>query len=229
MTTVAVLQPGYLPWLGFFDQMIRCDVFVYYDDVQFDKHGWRNRNRIKTPSGPQWLTVPVLHTGRHGQPINETRIDDRLPWARKHVGSIRQNYAKAPYLADYLPDLEALLFRPWIFLVDLDLAVVDLMCRWFKIERRVERASELGIEGEKSGRLLEICKRFSADRYLSGDAAQDYLDLELFARHSVAVDWQSYRHPVYPQLHGEFMPYLSALDLVLNAGAESEIILKGEP
>src|SRR6058998_3901315 len=117
--TLAVLQPGYLPWLGFFDQMRRADVFVYYDDVQFDKHGWRNRNRIKSPAGPHWLSVPVRHHGL-GQPsILEVEIEPGTPWARKHVGTLRQFYARAPYVKNYLPALEELLMRPWTHIVDL--------------------------------------------------------------------------------------------------------------
>ncbi len=117
--TLVVLQPGYLPWLGFFDQLSRADVFVYYDDVQYDKHGWRNRNRIKTQSGPQWLTVPVLHHGRGLPRILDAEIDRRQPWARKHVASLRQAYARAGAAARYLPELEELLCRPWDRLVDL--------------------------------------------------------------------------------------------------------------
>ncbi len=229
MTTLAVLQPGYLPWLGFFDQMLRSDVFVYYDDVQFDKHGWRNRNRIKTPAGAQWLTVPVLDRGRHGQRILEAEIDPRVPWARKHLAAIRQNYARAPFLNAYLPELEALLSRPWRLLVDLDLAVVEQMCRWLKLERRILRSSELGIVGERSERLLALCRHLGADVYLSGNAAQSYLDMALFAAHGIRVEWQNYRHPVYPQLHGEFMPFLSTLDLLFNVGPASQQIIRGNP
>src|SRR5665213_1303312 len=105
MTTLVVLQPGYLPWLGFFDQMRRADWFVYYDDVQFDKGGWRNRNRIKSSSGAQWLTVPVLHTGLDAQRIDRVRIDNRRGWARKHIQSVRQAYAKAPHVDPYLSEL----------------------------------------------------------------------------------------------------------------------------
>jgi hypothetical protein len=227
MRTAVVLQPGYLPWLGFFDQLLRSDVFVYYDDVQFDKHGWRNRNRIKTPSGPLWLTVPVLSGGRHGQKILDVRIDNRSPWARKHIDAIAQNYARAPFVRTYLPQLKEVLSKPWESLLDLDIAVVDLIGNWLGICRPMVRASELNIVGEKSDRLLNICRNLGADRYLSGDSAQDYLDLAIFSEAGVKVEWQSYRHPVYPQLHGEFLPYMSALDLVLNAGPESQNILKG--
>lgn len=225
MTTVVVLQPGYLPWLGFFDQMLRSDVFVYYDDVQYDKHGWRNRNRIKSPTGPIWLTVPVLSTGRHGQKINEVEIDNRLPWARKHVTAILQNYAKAPHVKLYLPQLEELLMRRWESLAELDVATVKLICDWIGIDRQIERTSCIGIRGEQSRRLLDICLNFEADIYLSGDSAQNYLDTELFTQEGVQIEWQSYRHPAYPQLHGEFTPSLSVLDLVMNVGEESLNVL----
>ena len=160
--TVVVLQPGYLPWLGFFDQLRRADVFVDYDDVQDDKHGWRNRNRIKTQNGPLWLTVPVRHRGEGFPRILDVEIDPRTSWARKHIASVRQVYARAPFLSRYLPELEALLQREWTHLVDLDIACVDLMARWLGIRRRVERSSCLGIDGERSERLVNVCRRFGA-------------------------------------------------------------------
>lgn len=226
--TLGVLQPGYLPWLGFFDQMLQSDIFVLYDDVQFDKHGWRNRNRIKSPSGPHWLTVPVFHKGRGKQNILEVEINNATPWARKQVGSIRQFYAKAPYLGRYLPELEELLYRPWKRLVELDVAVIERMCIWLGLDRKIMRSSELSIEGERSDRLLSLCLHLGANRYLSGDAAKTYLDVNLFVRNGIEVKWQNYEHPVYPQQHGEFVPYLSAIDLLLNCGDESKSVLTGK-
>ncbi len=224
--TLVVLQPGYLPWLGFFDQMRRSDIFVLYDDVQFDKHGWRNRNRIKSPTGPHWLTVPVVVT--IGQRIDEIEVDNRQPWARKHVGTIKQFYAKAPYLKRYLPELEDLLAgRRWERLIDVDMAVIKMLCGGLGVEPQWRRSSELGVGGERSQRLLNFCLHFGARRYLSGNAAQSYLDMELFARHHIEVQWQNYEHPVYMQLHGEFFPFLSALDILLNCGDESASILTG--
>lgn len=225
--TVVILQPGYLPWLGFFDQLRRSDVFVYYDDVQYDKHGWRNRNRIKTTHGPLWLTVPVRHGGLGLPRLMDVEIDDRTPWARKHHQSIRQAYAAAPFLGRYAPALEELWRRKWERLVDLDIATAALMAEWLGLERRIYRSSALGIAGEKSERLVRICRHFGAATYLSGDAAQDYLDVALFAEHGIVVEWQRFAHPVYPQLHGEFVPYLSALDLLLNCGDASIGMLQG--
>jgi hypothetical protein len=223
--TVVVLQPGYLPWLGFFDQLKRADVFVYYDDVQYDKHGWRNRNRIKTQHGPVWLTVPVRHSGGSRPRIIDVEIDGRTPWVRKHVESIRQAYARAPFVARYLDPLEELLERRWEKLVDLDLATTALMAGWLGLRRRIERSSSLAIQGDRSERLINICRHFGATTYLSGEAARSYLDESLFAANGIAVEWQNFDHPVYPQLHGDFVPYLSALDLLLNCGDESRVVL----
>ena len=226
MRTLTVLQPGYLPWLGFFDQLQRSDCFIFYDDVQYDKNGWRNRNRIKAASGePHWLTVPVrVHS--LAQLLIDTEIDNRQPWARKHIGTIRQFYAGASHLKRYLPELEELLLGTnWLRLCDLDLAVIKLMCRWLGLKRDTMRSSELMIEGDRSERLVNFCRHFGADRYLSGNAAQTYLDVELFARYEIEVVWQNYQHPTYPQQHGAFTPFLSALDLLLNCGEESARII----
>lgn len=226
MTTLVVLQPGYLPWLGFFDQLDRSDIFLVYDDVQFDKHGWRNRNRIKTPKGPLWLSVPVRHGGRFGQKTCEVEIDNSQQWARKHVASIRQNYSKAPFVEKYLPELEECLNRDWTLLVDLDLEILRLFCGWLGLERRVHRSSQLSLDGERSERLLKYCQHFGADRYLSGDSAQDYLDAGLFKEGGIAVTWQNYTHPSYAQQHGAFLAYMSTLDLVLNEGPNSLGIIR---
>ena len=172
--TLVVLQPGYLPWLGFFDQLRRADVFVYYDDVQYDKHGWRNRNRIKTQTGPQWLTVPVLHqrpwTAAHSGRRDRQRVQ---PWARKHVATLRQAYARAASCRAVPPRArrDALAARGsgwWIWT-----SRSWTSCRrWLGLARRIERSSQLGIPGERSERLLRICQHFGARTYLSGSAAR---------------------------------------------------------
>ncbi len=208
--------------------MLRSDIFVVYDDVQFDKNGWRNRNRIKSPKGPFWLTVPV-RLEKFGPLILDVPIDNRQPWARKHVGTIHQYYNRAPYKDRYLPELEDLLLgRHWERLLELDLAIIELMSRWLGIKQELVCSSSLGIGGKRSERLLHFCLHFGTSRYLSGNAAQDYLDLPLFERHGIKVEWQDYRHPVYPQQHGEFVSHLSTLDLLLNCGDKSLAIISGE-
>jgi hypothetical protein len=224
---LAVLQPGYLPWLGFFDLLDRVDVFVIYDDVAFDKNGWRNRNRIKTSQGISWLTVPVLTSGRTGQLIHDVAIDPHLAWQRKHIRSIREAYARAPYFDLYFNALEALLDQPWQRLADLDVAVVRLMASWLGLEHKsIVLSSTLGIAGERNERLIAICEHFGSTTYISGNLAQSYLDVEGFERRGVGVEWQNYAHPVYSQLHGPFEPYLSALDLIFNNGPQSLNIIR---
>lgn len=229
MTIAVVLQPGYLPWLGFFDQVRRADFFIYLDDVQFDKNGWRNRNRVKAPGGPVWLTVPVRAGG--SPRLDAIAIDSHQPWARKHVATLTQLYARAPFARRYLPELSDLLLgQTWDNLLELDLAVTARLLAWLGLERRILRASDLRVEGERSERLLNFCRRVGADHYLSGAAARSYLDVPLFEAAGITVEWQDYAHPVYPQMHGPFVPFLSTIDLILNCGDDSlAIIAAGGP
>jgi hypothetical protein len=221
LTALTVLQPSYLPWLGYFDQMSKADVFVWYDDVQFDKHGWRNRNRIKGPKGPLWLTVPVRHKGRTHQSINTVEIDNEKSWRRKHLLSVEQLYARAPFYAAAIPRLAHILNQQWGRLVDLSIATTEWLANEFVIGTPLYRASQLGIEGDRSGRLINFCRHFQATHYISGDAAREYLDVSQFSAAGIEVVWHSYQHPQYPQLHGDFVPYLSALDLLLNVGPKA--------
>ena len=224
--TLVVLQPSYLPWLGYFDQLRRSDVFVFYDTAAYDKNGWRNRNRIKSATGqPLWLTVPVKT--RLGRPILDVEIDSRSAWRRKHIQTIAQHYRDAPYTRTYLPELQELLGRPWRTISELAVETTFLLCRWLNLEGRFMRASDLTLKGDRSERLLNLCREFGATHYLSGDSANAYLDVDLFRSHGVEVIWQNYVHPVYPQQHGPFVGYLSALDLLLNCGDASSEILRG--
>jgi hypothetical protein len=227
VTTLVVLQPGYLPWLGYFDLLRRADVFVHYDDVQFDKHSWRNRNRVKGPHGAVWLTVPVLHRGRFGQSILDVEIDDRRDWRHKQLATIAQLYARAPLLDAILPRLREILEQPWPRLVELDLAVIAWIASYLGIATPTYRAGELGIGGSRNERLLDLCRYFGATRYLSGNAARAYLDVSRFAAAGIEVAWHDYVHPVYPQLHGAFVPYLSMLDLLLNLGPGARPLIEG--
>lgn len=222
---LAVLQPGYLPWLGFFDQMNRVDVFVYYDDVQYTRSDWRNRNRVKGPQGPVWLTVPVLHTARFGQMILEAEIDNRADWARKHRETLRIHYRRAPHFERYWPILDEAYGQRWERLVDLDLFLLERIKDALGISAATHRSSALGIGGARVERLLAICRHFGATSYLTGDAAEDYLEPEPFAAGGVEVEYQRYEHPAYPQLYGDFVPYLSVVDLLFNCGPESRSIL----
>jgi len=219
--TVAVLQPSYLPWLGYFDQLAQADHFVFYDDVQYDKHGWRNRNRIKSQNGPVWLTVPVLHAGIENLLIKDARIKASDPWVRKHEGNIFQNYRTAPYFKEVSELVFPILRNHNSSLCDLDIQLISSIAGYLGINTPIYRSSALGIEGGQSDRLLKICQHFGARRYISGDAAKDYLDTALFTHGGVEVHWHSYEHPTYTQAHGPFQSHLSILDLLMNEGKTS--------
>jgi len=228
---IAVLQPGYLPWLGFFEQMLSVDVFVLYDDVQYDRRGWRNRNRLKSPNGPVWLTVPVIQKGKYHQIIRDVIIDNSRPWRKKHIGTVETFYRKAPYFERLFPEFSEILNRDWEYLWELDLALIRWMSGIIGIGTPIKLASELHVPGTKSERLLEICHKLGADEYYSGAAARHYLDLSLFSASwevagGVKVHFQEYNHPVYPQLHGQFVSHLSTLDLLMIAAPEAGKIIQ---
>lgn len=229
MRIVGILQPGYLPWLGFFEQMLRSDIFVIYDDVQYDKHGWRNRNRVKGPQGPVWLTVPVRLKGLNKPKINEVKIDPaQSRWAKKHCETLRQLYGKAPFFSQYYPHLEKILKQTWDRLVDLDMALIRLISDWLGLAPEIVMSSSLGCQAaDPTARLIEICRTMEADIFYEGSSGKNYLDLSRFAAAGLQVVFQEYQCRPYPQLHGEFIPYLSIVDLLFNCGPESPAYLPG--
>lgn len=214
---VAVLQPSYLPWLGYFDQIASVDAFVFYDDVQFDRNGWRNRNRIRTVSaeGWSWLTIPVLVQGF--PKIIDVSIDARTPWRHKHLATLKNAYARAPFRS-LLEAFDGFFASENTSLADVTIESVRVITQTLGIETPLYRSSELGIEGDRNTRLLAICEHFGADEYLSGVAAQAYLDIALFERAGIRVVWQSFEHPTYPQVHEPFVSHLSAIDALLCVG-----------
>ncbi len=218
---VVILQPGYLPWLGFFDQMYKSDVFVIYDDVQYDKHGWRNRNRIKTAQGIQWLTVPILTKGKDRPLVKDVLINSKMEWRQTHLRSIKQNYSRAAFFDTYFDMLENIYAKEWKYLIDVDMAFIFALMEKLGLTRRIEFSSSLGISGGETQRLVDICLHFRATDYLTGDAAKDYLDESLFSQNGIRLCYHGYQHPVYSQLYGEFIPYLSVVDLLFNHGGES--------
>lgn len=198
--------------------MASCDAFVFYDDVQYDKNGWRNRNRIRTASaqGWAWLTIPVLASGF--PPINRVRIDERTPWRRKHMSSIRLAYGRARHYDLFDEHIAPLFESPDDGLAQTAIGSVKRLAGAFRITTQTFRSSELNVGGDRNSRLLEICRHFGADEYLSGVAAQAYLDIGLFEKAGIRVLWQDFQHPVYEQQFSGFVSHLSALDALLNAG-----------
>lgn len=224
---IGILQPGYLPWLGFFEQVYKSDVFIIYDDVQYDKHGWRNRNRIKSANGIQWLTVPVLTTGKNKPLIKDVMIDNHLNWQKKHITSIRNNYGKAEYFKDYIEIFDKVYSKKWDFLIDLDIELIDRLCKALGLNRQIRFSSELGICGDRIQRLIGICKLFNADVFYEGESGKNYIDEENFKNEGITIEYQTYHHPTYKQLYGDFIPYMSIIDLLFNEGDKSLQILSG--
>ena len=218
---VVVLQPSYLPWRGYFHQMWLADTFVFLDDVQYDKHSWRNRNRLKGSGGSFWITVPVRIPAWPPPPILGVEIDNASPWRRKHRDSIHQSYARAPEAPHYLPLIDELYSREWTHLVDLDITTTTELARLLGIRTRCIRSSELNAPGTRTERLVNLCRALGATRYLSGPSARDYLDESRFADAGVEVEWMDYAYPPHPQLHGDFDPFVSVVDLLMNCGSKA--------
>ena len=226
MKRVVILQPGYIPWLGFFDQLDLADVFVIYDDVQYDKRGWRNRNRVKGPNGIIWLTVPVYQKGKFEQRIYEVKIDNTQKWVKKHLNTLMRCYKKAPFFDLLYPELERILRKKqWEFLIDLDMEIIYKLKEILKINTPILMASDICKEGGKTTRLINICKKLNATHYLTGDAAKNYIEEEKFKEANIVLEYHGYEHPEYPQRFGEFIPYLSVVDLIFNCGDKSLSIL----
>jgi len=223
---VAIHQPHYLPWLGYFDKMDQVDSFVLLDTVQFKKNEWQNRNRIKTATGWQYLTVPVLH--RFPQRICEVRINNAVPWSRKHLQALISNYNGTPFFDLYIPFFQEVYRREWTLLLDLNLTVLAYLVEALGIRTKLVLASSLPLP-EREGtteRLIAICQALGAETYLSGLGGKGYLDLERFEEAGIRVLFQAFQCPRYPQRFGSFEPNLSIVDLLFNCSEESLQILR---
>ncbi len=218
-------QPTYLPWLGLLAKIAQADQFVIFDAVQYETRGWTNRNQIKTNAGPLMLSVPVESSNHLEKRICDIKI---VPgnWARKHWRSIELAYAKAPFFGKYAGELEFLLVgRPWTTLAGLNIAILQWLLKCFEIEVPMTRASEQDFRGSKSDLVLDMCRKMGATTYIFGSQGRGYADVEAFRAAGIEVRFQDFRHPVYPQLHGEFAPNMAAIDLLLNHGHNSRDIL----
>jgi hypothetical protein len=216
---LAAHQPQYLPWLGYFDKMDRADVFVLLDTVQYKKNEWQNRNRIRTADGWQWLTVPVRH--RFPARIADVAVDGSA-WRRKHREALRTHYARAPHRAALLPRLEAFLDEPGDRLADLNARSVRMLAGLLGVHTRTVAASEVpGLPEGADARLIGLCRHFGCATYLAGAGGRAYMDLEAWRRAGIEVVFQRFRHPVYRQVYAGFEPGLSAVDFLLNVGADS--------
>lgn len=222
---VVILQPSYIPWRGYFHQIALADIFVFYDDVKYDKNGWRNRNRIKTPSGSQWLTIPVL-TARLEQdqtPINQIKIDQSKSWSKKHWNALVTSYHKAPFFQEIAPLLEQAYNSQPEILSEFTISLTIQLAHRLGIENtRFIRSSSLArTTGKKTDRLISILTSLGATEYISGPAAKDYLEEDKFLQNDIQLKYMAYDYPEYPQFYPPFDPKLSILDLIFMTGSEA--------
>jgi hypothetical protein len=230
--TVAIVQSNYIPWKGYFDLIRRADEFVLYDDVQYTRRDWRNRNRIKTADGTQWLTVPVQVRGKYTQPIREVRVSEP-GWGANHWARLRHAYARAPHFAAHADRLAALYAEADRLetLSEINALFVRSLCEVLGITTRITDSVAYRLDNpDPTGRLLDVCLQAGAGVYLSGPAARAYLDEDLFRRAGVEVRYMDYAgYPEYPQLHGPFDHAVSVLDLLVMTGPRAPAYLDRTP
>lgn len=222
--TCAILQPSYVPWRGFFHQIRRADVFVWYDDVQYDKHGWRNRNRIKTPRGTRWLTIPVHSKGnvRHSVPINAIAVAWDTAWAARHWEILLDSYHRAPHFARYEPLLRSFYSRRPELLADFTIPLAEALAHELGVEdTRFIRSSSLGVGGARTDRLIAILRTLGADHYLSGPSAEGYIEADKFRAAGIGLEFMAYDYPAYEQLYPPYDPQVSILDLLFMTGPDA--------
>lgn len=225
-----ILQPSYIPWRGFFHQIHKADVFVFYDDVQFDKRGWRNRNRIKTPSGPRWLTIPVHSRGHQLQhtPIQSIEISWETDWNQAHWRTLQQHYHKAPFFDRYRTLLDLFFSRHDTLLADFTIDLCIALARELGLTKtRFLRSSTLGATGTKTDRLVDVLQKIGATHYITGPSAREYLDESRLAAAGISVEYMDYSYPQYPQLYPPFDPQVSILDLLFMTGPEAPAYIWG--
>jgi hypothetical protein len=230
MKTVTILQPAYLPWLGFFNRIAQADLYIALDHVALDmssKTKFTTRNKIRTQEGWSWLSVPICSKGKHGQLyIHEIEINHAEEWARKHWQTIRHNYAKTPYFSEHGAFFEQLYAQRWERLADLMFEIMRYLFQAFQITTPMQLSSTLAVGGTKDQLILNLCRAMGATTYISGPFGRDYLQEADFTAQQIQVVYDDYVHPTYPQMYSGFEPYMSAIDLLFNCGPEAGNILR---
>ena len=224
-------QPQYIPWLGYFHKMAKSDCFVFLDKVQYKPREFQNRNKIRTPDGWIWLSVPAISKNRYRQTICDVMIDDEFPWRRKHLMSLKSCYGRCRFFGEYFPFFENIYAKKWERLLDLNVCIINYISEKLSINTPLHFESQLAVVGKSTERIIEICRKLKADTYLSGIGGKDYLEEEKFIQAGLNLVYQNFRHPTYQQEfispQSGFISYLSILDLLFNEGpASRQILLK---
>lgn len=218
---IVISQPMFFPWVGFFEQIKLCDTYVHYNDVQYSKGGFTNRVQVKSPDGVRWLTVP-LKKFHLGQSINQVEINNEKNWRANHYDLLKLCYENAPYYSEMLNLVESVYSREWELLDDLSQATLNVVCDYFDFykDKKFIAIKDLNVNGASSERVLATTLKLAADTYITGHGASNYLNHEIFEDAGVRVNYMNYKKKPYPQLYGEFTPFVSILDLIANVGKE---------
>ncbi len=223
---VAIHQPNFLPWIGYFYKILKCDTFVFLDNVQYTKNSFINRNKIKTSQGELWLTVPV--TFSFGQKILEVRINNNSDWRKKHLKTFELNYKKASFFEEIYEMIKNVYYEDdWLYLADLNIALILTISDYLGIKRKFIKASELEAEGKSTELLISIVKKLNGDVYLSGFGGAKYQEETAFEESGIKLLYYDFQHPIYKQLWGDFIPNLSVIDLLFNCGKDSVNMVRG--
>lgn len=228
---VSIHQPQYLPWCGYIAKIHESDVFVLLDDVQFKKNEWQNRNRICTPQGAKWITVPVAH--HFGQKINKVQINNTNNWRDDHKKAFEFNYKKASFYGEYSDRFLNILNQSWDNLSEINVAMIKEIVSCLGIDTKLVCSSEIKTSNDSTGRLVDLCQHFKGDQYISGPDGPNYMDMDQFKQANIEIVVQSYTHPKYSQLwqkenNGDFISHLSVIDLLFNCGEKSLDVLLGK-
>jgi hypothetical protein len=222
MKKILITQSNYIPWKGYFDSINQADIFVVFDDMQYTRRDWRNRNYIKTPQGLKWLTIPVEVKGKYFQKINETRISEPN-WNINHLMQIKQNYSKAPFFKEYFPRVEELYYTATFeHLTEVNVHLLKAICGLLNIKTEFRDSREFKLLEDKTERLVSVCKDLNATEYLTGPSAKNYIEESLFKKENIEVSYFDYTsYPEYPQLYPPFEHGVCIWDLILNCGKDS--------
>ncbi len=218
--TIGIHQPNYLPWLGYFEKMRWCDTFVILDNVQFEKNGFTNRTKIKTPRGEQWLTLSVKRN--FPQLIKDVELANFQKDTERHLKAIELNYKKAKGFETAFPIIQKMFKTEWLSLSGFNIYLIGLLVKGLLVQPKIEIASQYNFEGKSTDLLINICKHFKADTYLSGDGGKKYQDEDKFKKAGIKLEYLNYVPKEYPQLWGNFIPNLSIIDYLLNADYSKE-------
>ena len=223
----AIIQSNYIPWKGYFDIIHEVDVFVFLEDVQYTRRDWRNRNKIKTPGGIKWISVPIIRSGTDLM-IYETKIDYSQDWREKHKKTIHHSHASCEYYDNYKEDILGIYAQKYETISELNIAAIKKISALLGIETDFVNSKDLNTSGKKDDKLIEICQKIGADSYLSGPAAKNYIAKEKFERAGIALEYKDYSgYPEYKQLWGEFNHFVSVIDLIFNCGEEAPDYIRG--